>query len=150
MKIEEEINQSKFVNANTKALINILYTASRIHDGMTTLLKPFDLTRPQYNILRILRGKNGEPCNCGEIKKVMVDKNPDVTRICDKLIAKELITRQFNQNNRREVLLTINKNGLNLLKKIDPIMDEAIIEMANLKEKDLEKLSSLLDAMRAE
>jgi DNA-binding MarR family transcriptional regulator len=150
VKIEEEINQSKFINAHTKALINILYTASRINDGMASLLKPFDLTQPQYNILRILRGKNGEPCNCGEIKKVMVDKNPDVTRICDKLIAKELITRQFNQSNRREVLLTINKNGLSVLKKIDPIMDDAILEMANLKDKDLEKLSALLDQMRAE
>jgi DNA-binding MarR family transcriptional regulator len=79
----------------------------------------------------------------------MVDKNPDVTRICDKLIAKELITRQFNQSNRREVLLTINKNGMDVLKKIDPIMDETILEMANLKDKDLEKLSALLDQMRS-
>lgn len=148
MKIEEEINQSKFVNAHTKALINIMYTASRIIDGMVVVLKPFDLTQPQYNILRILRGKNGEPCNCGDIKKVMVDKNPDVTRICDKLIAKGLITRQFNQSNRREVLLSINKNGLNILKKIDPLMDAAVIEMANLPEKELEMVSSLLDQMR--
>ncbi len=149
MKIEEEINQSKFVNSHTKALINIIYTASRINDRMAIILKPYDLTQPQYNILRILRGRNGEPANCGDIKKVMVDKNPDVTRICDKLIIKELINRQFNQNNRREVLLSINKNGLNLLKKIDPKMEEEILAMANLKEKDLEKLSTLLDAMRS-
>lgn len=149
MKIEEEINQSKFANVQTKALINIMYTASRITDGMSTVLKPFDITQPQYNILRILRGKNGEPCNCGDIKRVMVDKNPDVTRICDKLLAKELITRQFNVNNRREVLLSINKNGLNILKKIDPLMEKAVFEMANLSEKDLEKLSSLLDEMRS-
>ena len=123
MKIEEESNQSRFISFHSKALINIMSTASRINDGMAIVLKPFDITQPQYNILRILRGKNGEPCNCGEIKKVMVDKIPDVTRICDKLIAKELITRQFNQSNRREVLLSINNNGFSMLKKIDPMIN---------------------------
>ena len=47
------------------------------------------------------------------------------------------------------MLLTINKNGMDVLKKIDPIMDETILEMANLKDKDLEKLSALLDQMRS-
>ncbi len=150
MKIEEEINQSKFNNIHTKALINILYSASRISDSMALVLKPFDLTQPQYNILRILRGRNEVPVNCGDIKKVMVDKNPDVTRICDKLILKSLIDRQFNKTNRREVLLTITKDGLNLLKKIDPIMDAEIIALANLSEKQLDKLSELLDSMRSQ
>ncbi|MDI1235219.1 MAG: MarR family transcriptional regulator [bacterium] len=149
MKIEEEINQSKFNNSQTKVLINILYTASRINNSMVEVLKPFDLTQPQYNILRILRGRKGELCNCGDIKKVMIDKNPDVTRICDKLKDKDLITRQLNKNNRREVLLSINKNGLNILKKIDPQMDAAILEMAKINDKDLEMLSALLDSMRA-
>lgn len=116
---------------------------------MVEVLKPFDLTQPQYNILRILRGRKGELCNCGDIKKVMIDKNPDVTRICDKLKDKDLITRQLNKNNRREVLLSINKNGLNILKKIDPQMDAAILEMAKINDKDLEMLSALLDSMRA-
>lgn len=149
MKIEREINQSKFSNINTKALINIIYTAARINDRMVLVLKPFGLTQPQYNVLRILRGRNGTPATCGDIKKVMVDKNPDVTRICDKLMQKELIDRKFNQSNRREVLLTITKSGLNLLSKIDPVMDAEIMDMANMSDKELEKLSDLLDAIRS-
>lgn len=149
MKIEEEIKQSRFSNLHTKALINIIYTASRINDRFAHILKPFDLTQPQYNILRILRGRNGEPANCGEIKKVMVDKNPDVTRLCDKLMQKGLIDRQFNKSNRREVLLSITKDGLALLKKIDPVMDEEVLSIAGLSESDLETLSGLLDAMRS-
>jgi DNA-binding MarR family transcriptional regulator len=148
VKIEEEINQPRFSNIHTKALINIIYTASRINDRIALVLKPFDLTQPQYNILRILRGRNGEPATCGDIKKVMVDKNPDVTRICDKLIGKHLIDRRFNQSNRREVLLSITKDGLALLKKIDPGMDAEMVSLACLDEKQLDKLSNLLDAMR--
>ncbi|MES2619102.1 MAG: MarR family transcriptional regulator [Bacteroidota bacterium] len=148
MKIEEEIQQSRFSNAKMKALINIIYTAYRINDSISDVLKDFDLTQPQFNILRILRGRNGQAATCGDIKNVMIDKNPDVTRICDKLILKELISRQFNSCNRRQVLLSITDKGLELLTSIDPIMDEQMASFGQLDDQALEKLSDYLDQIR--
>ena len=131
-----------------KALINIIYTAYRINDSISDVLKDFDLTQPQFNILRILRGRNGQAATCGDIKHVMIDKNPDVTRICDKLILKELISRQFNSCNRRQVLLSITDKGLELLASIDPIMDKQMASFGQLEDQDLEKLSDYLDLIR--
>ncbi len=131
-----------------KALINIIYTAYRINDSISDVLKDFDLTQPQFNILRILRGRNGQAATCGDIKNVMIDKNPDVTRICDKLILKELISRQFNSCNRRQVLLSITDKGLELLTSIDPIMDEQMASFGQLDDQALEKLSDYLDQIR--
>ncbi len=131
-----------------KALINIIYTAYRINDSISDVLKDFDLTQPQFNILRILRGRNGQAATCGDIKTVMIDKNPDVTRICDKLILKELISRQFNSCNRRQVLLSITDKGLEVLTSIDPIMDKQMASFGQLDDQELEKLSDYLDQIR--
>lgn len=149
MRIEDEIQQSKFSNPRTKALINIIYTAYRINDSIAEVLKQFDLTQAQFNILRILRGKHGQPATCGDIKQVMMDKNPDVTRICDKLISKSLINRQFNSNNRRQVLLSITPDGIELLAKIDPMMEQKMMSFDSLKDMELEQLSDFLDSLRS-
>jgi DNA-binding MarR family transcriptional regulator len=148
MKIEQEIKQNKkFISNKEKALVNLLYTSNWYNTSSTGLLKDFEITVQQYNVLRILRGKFPNTTTCGEIKEVMLDKNPDLTRLVDRLVQKEFVVRSFNENNRRQVLVKISKKGLNLLSKLDPIIEKQT-ESTNITEKEAETLSNLLDKLR--
>ena len=78
MKIEEEINQSKFNSAQEKAIVNIIFTANAIEDAFKNALKVYGISLPQYNVLRILKGRKHGHATCGDLKDVMLDKNPDI------------------------------------------------------------------------
>ncbi len=148
MKIEEEINQSKFSSAPEKAIVNIIYTSNFIQDTYKTALKLYDISLPQYNVLRILKGRKDGHATCGDLKEVMLDKNPDVTRLCDKLVEKKLILRNFNKNNRRQILLRISEKGLKVLSDINPYFAELNEMLKDLPEQDLLNLSDTLDKIR--
>ena len=101
MKIEDAIKQKKFDSPLHKATLNLMYTANWLHGEFRDLFKAFDITHQQYNVLRILRGKYPECVNPTEIKEVMLDKNPDITRLCDRLLTMGLINRAIDKMNRR-------------------------------------------------
>lgn len=148
MKIEEEIHQSKFNSYQEKAIVNILYTANFIRDAYKTALKLYDISLPQYNVLRILKGRKDGYATCGDLKDVMLDKNPDVTRLCDKLVDKKLIVRHYNKSNRRQILLKISDKGLKALDDINPYFNAVNQYLGSLDDADLSKLSDTLDLMR--
>ncbi|HLT06297.1 MAG TPA: MarR family transcriptional regulator [Cyclobacteriaceae bacterium] len=149
MKISESIQQSKFENPQTKAWINLMFTYHHMMDRIRQVFKQYDITQQQYNVLRILKGKKSGPATCGEVKQVMLDKNPDLSRLSDRLVAKGLIHREVNVNNRREVELTITPKGLALVAAIEgPLKDALKIEEA-LSNEEAEQLSALLDKMKA-
>ncbi|MBN8704065.1 MAG: MarR family transcriptional regulator [Bacteroidetes bacterium] len=148
MEIGKAIKQKKFESSQQKAMINILYTYNWLLDKTSTLFKDFDITQQQYNVLRILRGKSPQSVCVGEIKEVMLDKNPDLTRLCDRLVLKGFIERELNPDNRRQVLIKITKKGLGLLAAIDPIMRKETKFIFNLNDSESEKLSDLLDKIR--
>lgn len=149
MKIEEEINQSKFNSAQEKAIVNIIYTANAIEDAFKTVLKVHVISLPQYNVLRILKGRKDGHATCGDLKDVMLDKNPDITRLCDKLVDKKLILRNNNKSNRRQILLKISEKGLNVLDEISPMFQLVNTNLKVLDESDLLHLSDILDKIRA-
>src|SRR5690606_38544080 len=96
MKISESIQQSKFENPQIKAWINLMFTYHHMMDRIRQVFKQYDITQQQYNVLRILKGKKSGPATCGEVKQVMLDKNPDLSRLSDRLVAKGLIHREVN------------------------------------------------------
>lgn len=147
MKIEEAIRQKKFASAKQKAIINIIYTHHWLLEKQHQVFDDFDITHQQFNVLRILRGKYPEATSPGAVKEVMIDKNPDLTRLCDRLVNKALIKREFNSENRRQVVLKITQQGLNLLEEIEPVM-QAASKQIKLTEKDATILSDLLDKLR--
>lgn len=148
MRIEDEIRQQAFESVRQKAGINLLYTANWLEDRMSQVFKNFDVTAQQYNVLRILKGIYPAALSAGEIKAVMLDKNPDLTRLSDRLVAKGLIERAFNESNRRQVLAKISEKGLELLKAIEPVMRQESKSFNHLTEAESEQLSALLDRMR--
>ncbi len=142
--ISKDIN-STFPNERVKALINIKYTANWLDTIGNELLKPFKISVQQYNILRILRGAN-EAITVSSIKKRMIQKSPNTTRLMDKLCAKELIERTRCENDRRIVYVKISEWGLKLLAKIN--IEEFNNHMNNITEDEAKTLNKILDKIR--
>lgn len=149
MKIESAIKSIHPLAATTKTVINIMYTSRVIEEAIVSVLKQYDLTTPQYNVLRILRGQKGNPANLSTLQERMIDKSSNTTRLVDKLIQKELVKRNVCKLNRRKVEIFITESGLDLLKELDPIIEthnENIL--SNLNHNDLETINDLLDKLR--
>jgi len=142
--LAKEIN-STFSNERLKALLNIKYTASWLDQIGTELLKPFNISEQQYNILRILRGARKE-ITVTEVKERMVQKSPNTTRLMDKLCEKKLIERRRCDNDRRVVFVKISKKGLTLLEKIN--LNDFDMYMNRLTESEAKMLNELLDKIR--
>ena len=148
MEIEKEIKQSSFQSNLHKAVVNVIYTEGWISSVFRDIFKNYKITSQQYNVLRILRGRFPDSINPSEIKSVMIDKNPDLTRLCDRLLIMGLIDRFIDAENKRKVNIKINEKGLTVLKEIDPIMSEFTNQKFHLDENEAELLSSLLDKLR--
>lgn len=147
-KIDDEI-KSKFPNNRTKAVINVLYTSAWLSNKQNTFLKPYDISPQQYNILRILRGAKGELLTVHSIKERMLDKAPNVTRLVDKLLDKELTSRIRCEHDRRVVWIGITQKGLALLTSLDPLIKD-FDSKGKLTEDEAQVLSDLLDKLREE
>ncbi len=148
MKLEDEIRQKKFLNNRNKTIVNIIFTNNWIVYNQAYLLKKHNITIQQYNILRILRGQYPNPATIKLIKERMLDKMSDASRIVEKLRLKGLIDRKVCSDDRRNVDVFINKNGLKLLSEIDEKNDEIESIMSNLSEDELIQLNNLLDKLR--
>lgn len=149
MRIEEVIKSSIALDDSKKIILNILYTQSVINDRFNELLKPYDVSGEQYNVLRILRGQKGKPANMSLIQERMITKNSNTTRLIDKLLIKELVTRKVCPENRRKIEVLITPKGLDLLTKLDPevIQNEEQLSL-NLNEDEQTQLIQLLEKYR--
>ena len=147
MKIEEEIKQQKFLSGHQKALINLLYTASWLQGRQQDFFKPFGITAQQFNILRILKGQHPKSISATEIKARMLDRNSDVSRLLDRLVAKALISKKACPNDKRATDVNITDTGLQLLSNLDQYQRE-IDGVLALTEEEALQLSTLLDKAR--
>lgn len=149
MRIEEIIKSSVTMDDSKKVILNLLYTQNVISDKFNELLKPYDLSSEQYNVLRILRGQKGCPANMCLIQERMIAKNSNTTRLIDKLLLKELVTREVCPENRRKIEVLITQKGLDLLEDLDPkVIDNEKSFANNLSQKELEELNILLEKYR--
>lgn len=132
-----------------KTVLNVSYTSNTFKDGILSVLKPYDISIEQFNVLRILRGKSGKPSNLKDIQDRMISKMSNTTRLVDKLILKNLVERFICEKNRRKVDIYITDEGLKLLNTLDPIIEQKENELTgNLSQRELETLNMLLTKMR--
>lgn len=148
MKIEDEIKQADFRNAHQKAHINLLYTAGWLGQRQAAAFKCFGVTLPQFNILRILRGQHPKPATVNLLIERMLDKTSNASRIVDKLENKAYVTRTVCPCNRRAVDIRITEAGLELLQRMDVVLEQQPIGLHNLSEAEATQLSALLDKIR--
>lgn len=149
MKIEEAIQQKKFRDEFQKAHINVLYTASWMHQRSMQALKPFNISWQQFNILRILRGMHPEPASVKLLTERMIDKMSNASRLVEKLKQKGLVERKSCKMDRRQVDVLITDKGLQLLGLASDAMDEQMNDIRdNLTPQQAEQLNVLLDTLR--
>jgi DNA-binding MarR family transcriptional regulator len=132
-----------------KVVLNIMVTQNVVTEKFNEVLKPYDLSGEQYNVLRILRGQKGNPANMCVIQERMIAKNSNTTRLIDKLLLKNLVTREVCPENRRKIEVLITEKGLELLEELDPkVLENEKLFAANLNQKELVELNTLLEKYR--
>lgn len=147
--IEELLKTKPFTDPYQKAFLNVMYTGVWLQQKVSQTLKPHDLTEPQFNVLRILRGQNGCSMNLYEIQSRMIQKMSNVSRLIDKLLAKNLVERIECKENRRRVDISITKKGLDMLTSLEPDIQKLYDEIkANISSEQAQIISAVLDDLR--
>lgn len=149
MDIETQIKSTVALDMSKKVILNVMFTQHFVGEKFTELLKPFDLSGEQYNVLRILRGQKGAPVNMFAIQERMIAKSSNTTRLIDKLLLKQLVTRKVCPGNRRKIEVAITPKGLDLLGELDSkVVEHEQLFANNLTTAELEQLNSLLEKYR--
>lgn len=147
--LEEEIQQSSFPNERMKAQINLMFTAQCIGNRVAAILKPYKLTPEQFNVLRILRGSHPQSMCQKNILSRMIARNSNVTLIVKKLVQKKWIQVIQSERDRREYVINITNEGLELLKEVDKEFEKHKNMADVLSESEAFHLNALLDKMRS-
>ncbi len=136
--------------AEESAFLDLLRTTDMLSRGLVHVLKVEELSSTQYNVLRILRGApQGLPC--GEIANRMITRDPDVTRLLDRLEKRKLISRCRETKDRRTVRTRIVSEGLKLLARLDePVQAAHRRQLGHLGRRRLLALAELLRACRSQ
>lgn len=147
-KIEDEIQQKKFKTPYQKAVINLIYTANWLQAKQQDFFKPFGITGQQFNILRVLKGQHPNSISPTEIKSRMLDRNSDVSRMLERLVAKNFITKKTCPNDKRASDVNITEVGLELLAEIEK-HQKVLDGVLTLSPEEAAQLSDLLDKSRS-
>ena len=149
MKIEEIIKSNSELPLAKKTLINLMYSQVCASEKFNEVLKPFDISVEQFNVLRILKGQKGNPINMSDIQERMIAKTSNTTRLVDKLLLKSLCTRKVCTQNRRKIEVLITNKGLLMLDEINPKVEKFETKwVEKLTQEELQTLNYLLEKLR--
>lgn len=149
MKLEEAIKSKKFSSEKQKSVVNILFTAWWLKSSLSQELKEMGLTHEQFNVLRILKGSHPEKMCVKEIGSRMIERNSNVPRIVDKLVAKKLVSRTNSVIDKRETVINLTAIGIELLEKANQKIEILFKKTTSFKEEEARQLNNLLEAFRA-
>jgi DNA-binding MarR family transcriptional regulator len=149
-RLQDEIQQTRpFVNLEDEVLVGLLRTADLALRPLAEVLKGRSLSHAQYNVLRILRGAGPAGLSCREVAERMVTREPDLTRLFDRLERRGLIARGREAKDRRVVVTRITREGLALVDSLDgPTAESARQALGHLGPEALRSLSRLLERVR--
>src|ERR1700682_6287572 len=151
----EETSQSRNKQGRTAcpeeaAFLDLLRTTDMLSRGLLKVIKAEDLSATQYNVLRILRGSPAGLL-CGEIASRMITRDPDITRLLDRLEKRRLISRCRETRDRRMVMARITPEGLKLLARLDkPVQTAHRKQLGHLGRERLRALTELLCVSRSQ
>ncbi|MBO9620610.1 MAG: MarR family transcriptional regulator [Niabella sp.] len=147
MSIQEKLNQRTFKNSYQKLALNLIYTSGNLQSFLKTGFKRENLTIQQYNILRILRGCLPNPLSTLQIRERMMDKMSDTSRIVDRMVLKELVTKNINNIDNRLVDVAITNKGLEKLELLDNTEDHIAEFFSAVSPEEAELISAMLDKL---
>ncbi len=147
--IEELIRSKPISDPYHRAALNIMYTGGWLQYKLNIALKELDISEPQFNVLRILRGQQGAAISQQDIQSRMLQKMSNVSRIIDKLLDKQLVERRECKGNRRQVEIFITPKGQDLLQKADTVIENQFNEIfTHTTKEDAHLVNTLLDNLR--
>jgi DNA-binding MarR family transcriptional regulator len=149
-KLKREIGKREdFQSLRQEATLNLLRTADALMRDAEVLFKAHAISPTQYNVLRILRGAGEAGLACGEIADRMITRDPDMTRLLDRLEKRQFIERRRDTEDRRVVKTRITAAGITLLAGLDePVRRMHERQLAGLDDRQLKTLNTLLDSAR--
>ncbi len=149
MKIEQEIQQPHFKSEHHKAHINILFTAAWLTQQVTQALKEYGISTQQFNILRILKGQYPNAVTVKLLRKRMIDKMSNASRLVEKLRQKELVERTECPKDRRRVDIVLTDKGMSLVNSATDAVNEQLKQyMESISIEEAQIINELLDKMR--
>lgn len=148
VKLEQAIQSDKFESQKQKAGLNILYTAWWLKTLISRELKELGLTHEQFNVLRILKGKQPEKMCVKDISCRMIERNSNVPRIVDRLVAKKLVDRSTSEFDKRETVITLTADGMTILKQASSAVDVLFSTQIILNEDEAIYLNTVLENLR--
>lgn len=150
--LQKELKQTKpWKNKEEELYLNLARTAEALSWKVAELLKSYELTGVQYNVLRILRGAEGEGLICSEISERLITKDSDITRLLERLENRGLISRERSEKDRRIVIAKITGAGLKVLAELDePVINLHRQQLGHLGESLQEQLNALLVLARSQ
>jgi DNA-binding MarR family transcriptional regulator len=150
--IEQELKQARPIRTpHEQAVLGLMRTSRAIEESWLLYLKRTEgISISHYNILRILRGARPDGVKSSDIADRMIYRDPDVTRLVDRMVEQGLVRRDRDSDDRRVVLVSITEAGLALLERLDgPVERYLSAVMAGLSPQKLRELCVLLDQVRA-
>lgn len=150
-RLRAEIKQRKpFPSLEEEAFLNLQRTGDSLMRGLAKALKPNGLSPTQYNVLRILRGAGRDGLACRQVAERMVTRDPDITRLLDRLEARGLVTRSREHKDRRVITIRSTPEGLRTLKGLEKSIGALPRrQLGHLGPQRLRTLISLLEQARA-
>lgn len=146
---KEGLEFYSFINDRQKALVNIYFTNNWLHNEYHVVLKTYNITAQQFNILKILNEVYPKSMMVSTIKLQMLDKSSDVTRLVERLLEKNLLVRRQDPNNRRKINIKLNIIGHNLISKMDKDIGNFERFVEHLSDREIKQLNSLLNKIRS-
>ncbi|ANI90036.1 hypothetical protein A9P82_12535 [Arachidicoccus ginsenosidimutans] len=150
MKPKIIVKTKKQLSDEERIAINIMRTAYSVRTSLNNTLKQYALTPEQYNILRILKGAAPDKICVKQIAERLIERNANVPRTVDKLVAKKLVKRSNSSADKRETVMEIAMPGIKLLEVVMPEMEANLKNICNLSSVEIGQLSILLDKYRNE
>jgi DNA-binding MarR family transcriptional regulator len=149
-RLQAEIKQSKpFESLEEEVYLNLLRTADLLFRRQEQLLKTAELSPAQYNVLRILRGAEARGLACKEIGERMLTRDPDITRLLDRLEKRKLVVRSRDRKDRRVIFTRVSAKGLEVLERLDqPVLQWSKAHLGHMGKKRLCQFTRLLEVAR--
>ncbi|MGD1278711.1 MAG: MarR family transcriptional regulator [Tepidisphaeraceae bacterium] len=151
-KLAAEIRKiGPFESLEQEVFLNCWRTTDWLMRSAWAVLKGAELSPALYNVLRIIRGAGPQGISCQDIAQRMITRDPDLTRLLDRLEKRRLVTRHRQQRDRRVVKATITEAGLAVLAQLDdPIHQMHLRQLGHLGKQRLTQLLQLLEEVRGQ
>jgi DNA-binding MarR family transcriptional regulator len=148
--LKTEIAQNApFSSLEEEAILNLIRTSDCLNRAFQHKTRGWGMTSTQYNVLRILRGAEPEGLACAAIGARMITAEPDITRLLSRLKSLKLVRQHRDRHDRRVLWTRITESGLELLRKMDPVIERLPKELVGqMSQEQLTGLIRLLELAR--